>query len=269
MDIFSAIFLGFIQGITEFLPVSSSGHLVLLHSLLGIEGEGALAFDAILHLATASAVFVYFFDEIGVLIQTVIRRLGRLPVNEKDLVIVKALAIGTLPAIVAGLLLESYMETIFRHPLLVACVLVIGSLFFIFAEYRYQNCYHHREIDVKTGWRIGLFQILALVPGFSRSGATLAGGMILGLSRTDATRFAFLLAIPLLLGAGAKKILELLTVETAVPWGPVLFGAVTAFCIGLIAIHFMITFVRNHSLWVFIWYRIILAGFIIFVWFFG
>lgn len=269
MDILSAIALGFTQGITEFLPVSSSGHLILIHSLLGVTDDTSLAFDAILHFATALAVIVYFFEEIFVLIQTVLRKLGKLPVNEKDFTLVKALLIGTIPAVVLGALLESYMDTIFRNPVLVAIVLIVGSCFFMYAEYIYQNNFHTGETDVKTGFKIGLFQTLALIPGMSRSGATIAGGMILGLNRSDAARFSFLLALPVILGGGAKKMLELLTSHTEVVWTPIFAGALTAFAVGLCAIHFMITFIRKHTLWPFIWYRITLACFVLFIAFFG
>lgn len=269
MDLFSAVALGLVQGITEFLPVSSSGHLILMHNVLGVEGESGLAFDAILHLATASAVVVYFLEDILSMLRTVLRKLGRLPVHEKDMLLVKALCIGTIPAVIAGLLLESYMETVFRSPILVAVTLVLGSVLFMFAEYRYQNCFHDKEMDTRIGLKVGFFQILALFPGMSRSGATLAGGMLLGLSRAAAARFAFLLAVPLLLGAGLKKIIELLTSDIAVAWTPVFFGALTAFGVGLVAIHFMISFVKKHTLWPFIWYRIVLAAFISFAWFFG
>lgn len=269
MDIVSAIILGVVQGITEFLPVSSSGHLILTHSLLDVADGNALAFDSVLHFATALAVVVYFFDEIQILIQAVLRKLGRMPVNEKDLVIVKALAIGTIPAIVLGLTLESLMASVFRSPLLVALVLVLGSILFMFAEYHYQNNFHNQEVDVKTGWKIGWFQTLALIPGMSRSGATIVGGMFLGLSRSDAARFAFLLSVPLLLGAGTKKIIELLSSSTVIEWTSVVVGAVSAFTVGLLAIHFMIGFVKKHTLWPFIWYRIILASFIVLVTFFG
>jgi undecaprenyl-diphosphatase len=269
MDIFSSVILGFVQGVTEFLPVSSTGHLVLVHSVLGIEDASSLAFDAILQLATALAVVVYFFDEIFVLVQTVLRKLGRLPVNEKDFTVVKAIAIGTVPAVILGLLLESYMESIFRNPILVAVVLLVGSAFFMYAEYVYQDSFHTGEVDVKTGFRIGLFQVLALIPGFSRSGATIAGGMVLGLNRSDATRFSFLLALPIIFGSGIKKLLELISSPDAVAWFPVLVGSGTAFVVGLIAIHFMVTFVKKHTLWPFIWYRIVLASFVLFVAFFG
>lgn len=269
MDIVSAVILGIVQGITEFLPVSSTGHLVLTHSVLNVETTNALAFDAVLHLATAGAVMVYFFDEIFALVQTLLRKLGRLPVNEKDITIINALLIGTIPAVVFGLLLESYMENAFRNPLLIAGVLVLGSVFLMYAEYVYQNNFHNREVDVKIGFKIGLFQTLALIPGFSRSGATLGGGMLLGLSRSDATRFAFLLSLPIILGAGSKKILELLSSNVSVDWISVGMGAFAAFIVALFAIHFMVSFVKKHTLWPFIWYRIILAGFVVFVTFFG
>ncbi len=269
MDILSASFLGFVQGITEFIPVSSSGHLVLAHVLLGVEEINSLAFDAVLQLATALAVIVYFFDELYALVQTVFRALGRLPVNPKDLLIVKALAIGTVPAVILGVLLESYMESIFRNPILVAGTLVVGSFIFMYAEYVYDNNFHTGEIDTKTGFKIGLFQSLALIPGFSRSGMTIAGGMLMGLTRSDAARFSFLLALPVILGSGMKKLLELITSSTTVEWAPIGIGAGVAFVVGLCAIHFMITFIKNHSLWPFIWYRITLACFVLFVAFFG
>ena len=269
MDIFSSIVLGIVQGITEFLPVSSTGHLILAHSVLKVEDASSLAFDAVLQLATAFAVIVYFFDEIFVLAQTVLRKLGKLPVNEKDFTIVKALAIGTIPAVIVGLFLESYMETVFRNPILVAVVLILGSFFFMYAEYLYQNNFHTGEVDVKTGFKIGLFQTLALIPGMSRSGATIAGGMILGLSRSDAARFSFLLALPIILGSGFKKLLELISSGGDVAWGALIVGAIVAFTVGLCAIHFMITFVKKHTLWPFIWYRIGLALFVLFIVFFG
>lgn len=269
MDIIASMLLGLVQGITEFLPISSTGHLVLAHSLLGMEDGSSLAFDAMLHLATAAAVIVYFFDELYVLFQTVLRKVGRLPVNEKDFLLVKALIIGTIPAVVAGLLLESYMDAVLRSPFIVAGMLAFGAFLFMYAEYVYENSVHGGEMDVRTGFKVGLFQVLALIPGMSRSGATIAGGMILGLSRTDATRFSFLLALPVILGAGGKKLFELMSSPVPVSWGSIGIGALVAFIVGLAAIHFMLSFVRKHSLWPFIWYRIILAVLIACVTFFG
>lgn len=269
MTIFEAIILGFVQGITEFLPISSTGHLILARTLFGVEAGDALAFDAILHLATAGAVLLYFSNDIWLLTQTVLRKLGRLPVNLKDEILIYALLVGTIPAVVLGLFLESFMESTFRSPLLVALVLVAGSVLFMVAEWKYLHEPRQGEMSTKTGFKIGLFQSLALIPGMSRSGASIAGGMLLGFTRTDAARFAFLLAIPVMLGAGGKKLLELISSDTTVQWLMVGAGAVTAFITGLFAIHFMISFVRTHTLWPFIWYRIILAAFVLFIFFFG
>lgn len=269
MDLIPALILGVVQGITEFLPVSSTGHLVLTRSVLEVDGGHALAFDAVLHLATALAVIVYFWNDIWMLLQTLLRLLGRLPVNPKDATLLKALIVGTIPAVVLGLLLEGLMESTFRNPLLVAGVLVVGSLFFMFAEYVYERRGTHEHVSVGMGLKIGFFQTLALVPGFSRSGASLAGGMLLGLTRSEAARFAFLLAVPVMLGAGGKKVLELASAPDVSLGLPILAGAVTAFVVGLFAIHFMISFVRRHTLWPFIWYRIILAGFVVLFYFAG
>ncbi|MCA9366160.1 undecaprenyl-diphosphatase UppP [Candidatus Kaiserbacteria bacterium] len=265
MTILEAIFLGALQGITEFLPISSTGHLILARSIFGLTSEYALAFDAVLHLATVSAVVVYFWADIKGLINATLRFLGRLPVSERDLTLVKALLIGTIPAVIFGLLLESLMDTLFRNPLLVAGVLVAGSLLFMYAEWVYMNSHRDSEMNVTKGFKVGLFQTLALIPGMSRSGACIAGGMILGLSREDAARFAFLLAIPVLTGAGAKKLLELIVSDGSVAWLSVGFGAAAAFLVGLAAIHFMLSFVRRHTLWPFIWYRIILACLVSFI----
>lgn len=269
MSIIEAIVLGVLQGVTEFLPVSSTGHLILARSLFEISESYGLAFDAVLHLATALAVIVYFRSDIWQLLQALLRKFGRLPVNERDEILLYALIVGTIPAVILGLTLESLMESLFRSPLLVAGVLVAGSVLFMYAEWVYQQSPQTNEIDVKKGFKIGLFQSLALIPGMSRSGASIAGGMLLGLSRTEAARFAFLLAVPVITGAGLKKLLELITTDEAIAWFAVGIGAAAAFVTGLLAIHFMLAFVRNHTLWPFIWYRLILAAFVVFIVLFG
>jgi undecaprenyl-diphosphatase len=269
MSIVESIALGILQGATEFLPISSTGHLILARSLFGIDDTYALAFDAVLHLATAAAVILYFHKDIWNLIQALLRSLSRLPVNERDLLLLKAIAIGTVPAVLLGLSLESTMETLFRNPLLVAGVLVFGSLLFAYAEWVYNQRPPTNEMTIKKGLYIGLFQASALIPGMSRSGATIAGGMLLGLSRSEAARFAFLLAVPVILGAGSKKLLELITSDGAVALAPIAIGATASFVTGLLAIHFMLSFVRKYSLWPFIWYRLILAGFVVFIVLYG
>lgn len=270
MDFLLAIVLGWVQGVTEFLPISSTGHLILVREVFHTHRAlNDLAFDAVLHLATTAAVVLYFWKDIVMLVHATFRWLGRLPVDERDTTLIKALAVGTVPAVIFGLLLESTMETLFRQPLLVACVLIAGSLFFAYAEYVHAYKSVATPLSTKTGFKIGLFQVLALVPGMSRSGVTISGGLLLGLSRVEAARFAFLLAIPVMLGGGLKKLLELLKSDASVDWLFIGVGAATAFFVGLATISFMMKFVRRYSLWPFIWYRILLAIFVIALVFFG
>lgn len=268
MNILSDISLGLLQGLTEFLPVSSSGHLVLLHSVIG-KTTSDLAFDAVLQLATVLAVIIYFRNDLLTLANALLRKLSRLPVNHKEIVTAYALIIGTIPAAILGLLLESYMETVFRSPLLVAGVLVLGSILFVYTEWRYMHSPRDHKITVAKGLKVGLFQCLALIPGMSRSGASIAGGMLLGLSRDEAARFSFLLAIPIIAGSGGKKLLDLMMTGNSIDWNGLLFAGIVAFVAGLFAIHFMLSFVRKHTLWPFIWYRIILATLVVFVVLFG
>ncbi len=267
MGIFEAIILGLVQGLTEFLPVSSTGHLILTRSFFSADGGNALAFDAILQMATVLAVIVYFRRDIWQLLQALLRKLSRMPVNRRDETLLYAILIGTVPAVILGLLLESYMESTFRSPLFVAGILVIGSFLFMYAEWLTISRPGNSNITTKKGLQIGFFQALALLPGMSRSGATISGGMILGLSRLEAARFSFLLAVPVILGAGLKKLLDLMSLHESIDWWPILVSSAVAFFSGLFAIHFMLSFVRKHTLWPFIWYRLVLAGVVVAIFF--
>lgn len=259
MDVLSAVILGLVQGIMEFLPVSSSGHLILINDLIHIDEVNRLAIVGILFLSTAFATMMYFWVDIWVLIQTLMRKLGRLPVNEKDLVLLYALSLGSIPALAIGLFLEPIFEKYLNNILLIAAVLLLSALFFMYAEWQYYQKPPHGTISIRKGWHIGLFQILALIPGFSRLGITLAGGMLLGLSRFESAKFSFLLAIPLALGLGIKKLLDLIVIGGEVVWIPVMIAAIISFTVALIIIHFFLYYIRHHTLWPFIWYNIILA----------
>jgi undecaprenyl-diphosphatase len=269
MEWVDAFALGFVQGVTEFLPISSTGHLVLVRELLSIDGVNGLAFDAILHFATTLAVIFYFRADIWSLMQVALRKLGRLPVNEKDITLLYALVLGTIPAAGLGLLLESYMTEHFRTPTFVAVVLFLTAIFFIYAEWRYYLESSHGEVTLKRGLLVGMFQALALLPGMSRSGSTIAGGMLLGMSRYEATRFSFLLAIPITLGVGGKMALRLLEQDSGgVDWFMVLIGSFVAFCTALVVIHYFLRFIRRNTLWPFVWYSVILSGMVAYVHFF-
>ena len=262
MELLDAIILGLVQGITEFLPISSTGHLILFREWLTIDTTNALAFDAVLHLATTLAVILYFWSDIWVLIQVALRKLGKLPVNERDLTLLYALLIGTIPAGLLGFFLEPIVDMYLDKAAIVAGVLLVASFFFMYAEWRYYLRPTHGVITVRRGFFVGLFQALALIPGFSRSGATIAGGMLMGLTRYEASRFSFLLAIPITLGVGLKKLLDLLAEGGTVDWSPIMVGAFTALVTAFIVIHYFLTFIRKHTLWPFVWYGVILSGFV-------
>lgn len=268
MDWTDAIILGLVQGVTEFLPVSSSGHLVLVESWLSVEGASGLAFDAVLHFATTAAVILYFRNDIWNLVQVALRKLGRLPVNDRDITLLYALAIGTIPAAILGFFLEPIISGYLRTPLIVAVVLFITSIFFMYTEWRYYLRPAHGGITIRKGLLVGLFQALALIPGMSRSGSTIAGGMLMGLSRYEASRFSFLLAIPITLGVGIKMSLDLLKEGGSVEWSMVAVGALIAFVTALIVIHFFLQFIRKYTLWPFVWYCVILSGMVGYVHFF-
>jgi undecaprenyl-diphosphatase len=265
MEMTHAIILGLVQGVTEFLPVSSTGHLVLVHEWLSVEGANALAFDAVLHFATTAAVIVYFWSDLWVLLQAGLRKLGRLPVNKKDITMLYSLMIGTIPAVAIGLLFEGIVSEYLRTPLFVAGALFAASIFFLYAEWKYYLQPSRGEITLKMGIMVGLFQALALLPGMSRSGSTIAGGMLLGLSRYEATRFSFLLAIPITLGVGIKMSMDLLKDGGLVDWVNVGVGSAVAFFTALLVIHFFLRFIRKYTLWPFVWYGIILAAMIAYV----
>lgn len=255
MNLFEALLLGIVQGLTEFIPVSSSGHLVLLHNALGANSSD-LAFDVALHTGTLAALVWFFGKDIGgyakgFFVQTKQTRLARL------------LALATIPAVLAGVLLESAAESAFRSPRLVASTLLGFGLLMLAAEWWYKRQKSHLELKaLKTNQAtgIGFAQALALVPGVSRSGSTITAGMVLGLDRVSATRFSFLLGIPIIFGAAVKKLVFDWS-HVAAQVEPTLFivGMASAFLSGLFAIRFMLKFLSNNGLEVFAYYRIALG----------
>jgi undecaprenyl-diphosphatase len=263
MNFFQSAVLGLVQGLTEFIPVSSTGHLILARQLLGLDIVGTISFDAILQLATALALICYFWRDIKNLIVALFCFIFRKPADEKYKNLILPLIIGTIPAIAFGLLLEKYMDTNFRGVTVVAGSLIVGSILFFLAERfarKNQALEQSSNITIKKGLSIGLFQCLALVPGFSRSGATISGGLFNRLSREDAARFSFLLSIPIILGSGLKKVWEIYkTPDFVSVEHSLLIGSLFAFVSGLLAIHFLLKFLKNHSLNYFGAYRVVLA----------
>lgn len=257
MDLVTGIVLGIVQGLSEFLPISSSGHLILVRDLFGLETDYGLAVDAVLQLATILAVGLYFFRDLLALAKNFFAVILRKSIDAHSKTLLFAVLLGTLPALFLGILLESYMESIFRSSLLVAFTLIAGSLVMVFSErYAKQN----KGLTPRKGLLIGFFQALALVPGMSRSGMTIAGGLFLGLSREAAVRFSFILSFPIILGSGLKKLLELEQQHILSSLGmPLLVAFALSFVTGLLSIHVLIKYLRRHTLNVFVYYRIFLA----------
>ncbi len=251
-DQVAAFILGLVQGLTEFLPVSSTAHLILVSDALALDPEKfGLGFDVALHLGTALAVLLYFATTWIGLAADVIRGRWRLP---------GLIVVGTIPAVIAGLALESLVERTLRGPLFIVAGLIVGSIAFVVAERagrRMRRLDHATAADAAI---MGIAQAIALLPGISRSGITISAGLLRDLERADATRFSFLLATPVILGAGAKTLLDArrlagLTGELDV----LVIGFAASFVSGLAAVAFMVRYLRTHSLAAFVVYRVALA----------
>lgn len=249
MSFFDATILGIIQGITEFLPISSSAHLIIVRDFFKITSENSLAFDAVLQLATTLAVILYFFKDLVAIFNF----------KNKNFKLLYSLIIATIPAVIFGMLFEDFIDQYFRSMQAIVFGLVIGSvLFFVAESYAARITLENKKsFSLKSSLYVGLFQILAFIPGFSRSGSTISGGLILGINREEAVRFSFLLSIPILLGSGLKKLFDL--GSTSSIDSSLILASVVAFVVGLLSIHFLIKFLRNHTLVSFAVYRLALA----------
>lgn len=260
MNLAIAIVLGAVQGLTEFIPISSSGHLIIARELLGVNLNGGLSFDAVLQLATALSLLVYFWKDLASVFKSGLNLLFGREVSSQNKTLLFAIVFGTIPAVVLGLFFENMMETVFRNINLVAIMLILGSLLFYIADKYSENNKEKTDLSLKKGIIIGFFQCLALIPGMSRSGSTISGGLLFGLNKETAVRFSFLLSFPILFGAGVKKLFEVRGDIFSTDFGLALFlGSITAFATGLLAINFLVKYLKNHNFGVFIWYRVLLA----------
>jgi|SRR3989344_1917863 len=264
----AAAFLGLIEGLTEFIPVSSTGHLILARQFLNL-GEGGLAFDAALQAATALAILCYFWRDIQSLVRAVPAALGFSPNRLADdrllndqAAEVRAVVAAAIPIAVLGLTLDGFIETNGRDAVVVVTGLLAGALLLWLGDRRLQKRGGGGgTLGLARAALLGCFQALALWPGVSRSGATIAGGAFLGLSREAAARFSFIAGLPVLLGAGGIKLIELAkNGDLSRDLGPLLVASSVGFASGYAAIGFLMRFLRTHSLRPFVWYRIILAA---------
>ena len=258
MDAIHTVMLALLQGLTEFLPISSSAHLILMPRLLGWTDQG-LAFDVAVHVGTLAAVVTYFRHDISRLLLAWLQSCARRQVSD-DARLAWFVLLGTLPAALAGLLLHDVIETWLRSPLVIALTTIGFGLLLGVADWR------GRQQRSETGLRlmdvvwIGLAQALALIPGTSRSGITMTAGLALGLTRSAAARFSFLLSVPLIIMAGGYETLQLLQQPEQVAWDELVLGTGVAAASAYLCIHLFLRLIERIGMLPFVIYRLVLGG---------
>ena len=261
MDPLHAIVLAVVQGLSEFLPISSSGHLILIPHLFGWADQG-LAFDVAVHVGTLIALLVYFRREIVAMASAWLGSVFRRQ-HTADSRLAWQVLVGTIPVGLAGLALGDTIEANLRSPLFVAGTLTFFGLLMYAADRLSTGTRNEHSLSWPQAIAIGCAQALALMPGTSRSGITITAGRAVGLARSGAARFSFLLAIPGITAAGAYEGLKLATAGAAVDWSPMAIGAVFSALSGLACIHLLIRFIERIGLLPFTIYRLAIAALIV------
>lgn len=261
MSIFDVFILSFIQGLTEFLPISSSGHLILLPKLFGWQDQG-LELDVAVHIGTLCSVLIYFrqqiwemiSDSLAYIFSGLAERLYTPSVHMSLLVI-----IGTIPAVIFGFILKKIGQDIVRDVKVIAFTSIFFGILLYLADRLVQRFHTLNSLTMGKGVFVGMAQALALIPGTSRSGACITAGRFLGLDRVTAARFAFLLAIPAILGAGVLTSLD--AIKSGIPLLTIEVGCAVlfSFVFGLLAIRFMMSYLAKYSLVPFAIYRVLLG----------
>ncbi len=256
MTFIQALLLGILQGATEFLPVSSSGHLVIVPHLLGWPDPG-LALDTLLHLGTLAAVLLYFRRDLWRLALAVWDSLRRRAMATPEARLAWLLVLATIPGAVLGFLFEDQLEQLFGMPRAAAAFLLVTAAVLALSELLSRRSRTLEVLTFRDALLIGLAQTMAIIPGLSRSGSTIAAGSLLGYQREDATRFSFLLAIPIVLGGGLYQLLKLTTGGVAGLGWNALVGMLAAALTGYAAIAALLSLVRRHALWPFVAYLVL------------
>jgi undecaprenyl-diphosphatase len=272
MDIYlQALVMGIVQGLTEFLPISSSGHLIIVPFMVGWTDPfiTSLAFSVMLHIGTLAALLVYFRADWVRLVPAGLSAVrDRTFAADPDRRLAWLLVAATIPAALAGFLLNDLIETAFREIGLVAVTLVVGAVGLWLADRWGARTKGVDDVTFPIAIGIGAAQALALVPGISRSGISISAARIAGLDREAAARFSFLMATPITAGAALFEIRKLVSGDTAVSvsLGPLVVGMVAAFASGMIAIGFLLRYLRTRSLNIFVAYRLVLAAVVVVAW---
>lgn len=260
MSLLEAIFLGILQGATEFLPISSSGHLVIVPAVFNLPAPD-LVFIGLVHLGTLLAVLIYFRQDIIDILGGWFNGLRtRQPMATTESRLGWYILVGTIPAAAAGFLLESFFEEIFGAPTIAAFFLLVTGTLLVIGERMLTGKKNVDTMNWTDAIVIGLFQMLALFPGLSRSGSTITGGLLRGLDRPTAARYSFLLGIPAIAGAGLLSVIDIFGAARDLPLTTYLAGFAAAAIAGYLCIAFLLSWVKGHSLYIFAAYCYIVGG---------
>jgi undecaprenyl-diphosphatase len=260
MTIFQAVLLGIIQGLTEFIPVSSTGHLLIAQSLLGIApSDATFAFLVLVQLGTIVSLVLYFWKDLLNLVKAFFAK----PFSTLDNRLAWFIIISTIPALLAGFLLKDTVEALFKLPLLEASIRLFTAAFIMsLAEYLGKRTRSLDSMNWLDALFIGAMQVLAVFPGASRSGTTISGGMFRAFDRPSAARFAFIMSVPVMLAVGAYEMLDVLAMQNLTSFLPVLAaGFITAGVVGWLAIKWLMAYLNGHSLYIFACYCAIVGSF--------
>ncbi|KJR99431.1 MAG: UDP-diphosphatase [Peptococcaceae bacterium BRH_c4a] len=250
MSLFEALVMGLVQGLGEFLPISSSAHLVLTPWILGWKDPG-LAFDVALHIGTLLAVLAFFWED-----WIILAREGLWGRKTPEGRMFWCLVMATIPGAAFGYFLEDFVATVFRNPMLIGIMLIVMGIILYLADTYTPARKDMRHVGLKESLLIGFSQAFAIVPGVSRSGVTMTAGRLLGLNRETSARFSFLLSTPIIMGAGLVQFRNLTPADITMPF---IFGILVSAAVGFIAIKFLLRFLITNSFAVFVIYRLVLG----------
>jgi undecaprenyl-diphosphatase len=263
VDLLQAVVLALVQGLTEFLPISSSAHLILVPRFLGWPDQG-LAFDVAVHIGTLLAVLWYFRLEVHDILLAWSGSVLRRDHDTANARLGWGLLLGTLPLLIGGFLLEDVVKTMLRTPMIIAAATAFFGILLWVADRRPDRVGTETAVTIPMALLVGLSQLLALIPGTSRSGVTMTTGLALGLDRETAARFSFLLSIPAIAGAGALETARLLATHEPVPWMLLATGIVVSAASAWLCIRLFLAAIQRIGMLPFVFYRLALAGIIFF-----
>lgn len=259
MTLIRAVVIGIVQGLTEFLPISSTAHVKVVPVVLGW-GDPGVSFTAVIQLGSVAAILWYFWDDLSTVTMNFLKALLAKRFGTSEFRLGLGILLGTLPIVVVGMYLKlfvpSYEGSIVRSTAAIAITSIVMALLLAIAELIGKRKRDFSKLGLSDGLLVGIAQAFALVPGASRSGSTLTAGLLLGLKRETAARFSFLLGMPAILLSGLVSITDVVGADSAVALVPLLGGLLAAVVSSYLAIAWLIDFLKKHSTWVFVWYRL-------------